>query len=85
MLRVLFVNVYRSRTCRLRLILPPFTFGLSEPGALRYWPFLLGAAVVLVAALGQDWTSVIASNRSRSESAGEKSPSIPEILFGPLF
>ena len=37
--------------CGLWLIASPFTFGYAESGALRYWHFLLGAAVVLLAAL----------------------------------
>jgi len=43
--------------CGLWLIASPFTFGYAELGALRYWHFLLGAAVVLLAALElwQDW------------------------------
>ena len=44
--------------CGLWLIASPFTFGFAESSALRYWHFLLGAAVVLLAALElwQDWT-----------------------------
>ncbi len=43
--------------CGLWLIASPFTFGYAESGALRYWHFLLGAAVVVLAALElwQDW------------------------------
>ena len=39
------------------LIASPFTFGYAEAGALRYWHFILGAIVVLLAALKlwQDW------------------------------
>ena len=39
------------------LIASPFTFGYAETGALRYWHFILGAIVVLLAALElwQDW------------------------------
>lgn len=39
------------------LIASPFTFGYAETGALRYWHFILGAIVVLLAALKlwQDW------------------------------
>ena len=39
------------------LIASPFTFGYAETGALRYWHFILGAIVVLLAALQlwQDW------------------------------
>jgi hypothetical protein len=44
--------------CGLWLIASPFTFGYAEVGALRYWHFILGAIVVLIAALElwQDWT-----------------------------
>jgi hypothetical protein len=44
--------------CGLWLIASPFTFGYDEAGALRYWHFVLGATVVLLAALElwQDWT-----------------------------
>ena len=44
--------------CGLWLIASPFTFGYVESGALRYWHFMLGAIVVLIAALElrQDWT-----------------------------
>jgi hypothetical protein len=40
------------------LIGSPFTLGYAETGALRYWHFILGAIVVLLAALKlwQDWT-----------------------------
>jgi len=43
--------------CGLWLIASPFTFGYAEAGALRYWQFALGAAVVLleVLELWQDW------------------------------
>ena len=43
--------------CGLWLIASPITFGYAESGALRYWHFLLGAAVVVLAALElrQDW------------------------------
>jgi O-antigen/teichoic acid export membrane protein len=39
------------------LIASPFTFVYAEAGALRYWHFILGAIVVLLAALKlwQDW------------------------------
>ena len=39
------------------LIASPFTFGYTEAGPLRYWHFILGAIVVLLAAweLWQDW------------------------------
>ena len=44
--------------CGLWLIASPFTFGYAESGALRYWHFVLGAIVALLAALElwQDWT-----------------------------
>ena len=74
--------------CGLWLIASPFTFGYADSGALRSWHFLLGTAVVLIAALQlwQDWTPEIASrNRSRSKSPHDKSPSIPEApLVGPI-
>ncbi len=43
--------------CGLWLAASPFTFGYAEAGALRYWHFVLGAVVVLLAALElwQDW------------------------------
>ena len=43
--------------CGLWLIASPFTFAYAESGALRYWHFILGAIVVLIAALElwQDW------------------------------
>ena len=39
------------------LMASPFTFGYAEAGALRYWHFVLGAIVTLLAALElwQDW------------------------------
>jgi len=39
------------------LIASPFTFGYAEADALRYWHFVLGAIVALLAALElwQDW------------------------------
>ena len=51
--------------CGLWLIASPFTFGYAESGALRYWHFLFGAAVVLLAALElwQDWTLSEAEHR----------------------
>jgi hypothetical protein len=44
--------------CGLWLIASPLTFDYAEFGALRYWHFILGAIVVLIAALElwQDWT-----------------------------
>ena len=49
--------------CGLWLIASPFIFGYADAGTLRYWHFLLGAAVVLLAMLElrQDW------NLSRAE------------------
>jgi hypothetical protein len=43
--------------CGLWLIASPFTFGYAEAGMLRYWHFILGAVVVLLAVLElwQDW------------------------------
>jgi hypothetical protein len=39
------------------LIASPFVFGYAEAGPLRYWHFVLGAFIVLLAAweLWQDW------------------------------
>lgn len=39
------------------LIASPFTFGYAEAGPLRYWHFILGAIVALLATweLWQDW------------------------------
>ena len=43
--------------CGLWLVASPFMFGYADAGTLRYWHFILGAAVVLLAALElrQDW------------------------------
>jgi hypothetical protein len=43
--------------CGLWLIASPFIFGYADAGTLRYWHFILGAAVVLLAVLElrQDW------------------------------
>lgn len=43
--------------CGLWLIASPFIFGYAAAGALRYWHFVLGIAVVLLAVLElwQDW------------------------------
>lgn len=43
--------------CGLWLIASPFMFGYADAGTLRYWHFILGAAVVLLAVLElrQDW------------------------------
>jgi hypothetical protein len=39
------------------LIASPFIFGYADAGTLRYWHFILGIAVVLLAVLElrQDW------------------------------
>jgi hypothetical protein len=44
--------------CGLWLIASPFILGYADAGMLRYWHFVLGAAVVLLAMLElrQDWT-----------------------------
>ena len=43
--------------CGLWLIASPFVFGYANADTLRYWHFILGAAVVLLAVLElwQDW------------------------------
>jgi hypothetical protein len=43
--------------CGLWLIASPFIFGYADAGTLRYWHFVLGAAVVVLALLElwQDW------------------------------
>jgi len=43
--------------CGLWLIASPFVFGYADAGTLRYWHFVLGGAVVLLAVLElrQDW------------------------------
>jgi hypothetical protein len=43
--------------CGLWLIASPFIFGYAGAGTLRYWHFVLGAAVFVLAALelSQDW------------------------------
>jgi hypothetical protein len=43
--------------CGLWLIASPFIFDYADAGTLRYWHFVLGAAVVLLAVLElrQDW------------------------------
>jgi hypothetical protein len=43
--------------CGLWLIASPFVFGYAGAGTLRYWHFVLGIAVVLLAVLElrQDW------------------------------
>jgi SPW repeat len=55
--------------CGLWLIASPFIFGYADAGMLRYWHFVLGAAVVLLAMLElrQDWnlSSAELTRRSR--------------------
>src|SRR5262245_11587875 len=43
--------------CGLWLMASPFIFGYADAGLLRYWHFVLGAAVLLLAVLElrQDW------------------------------
>lgn len=43
--------------CGLWLTASPFIFGYADAGALRYWDFVLGAVVVVLAVveLWQDW------------------------------
>jgi hypothetical protein len=43
--------------CGLWLVASPFIFGYANTGILRYWHFILGAAVVVLAVLElkQDW------------------------------
>ncbi len=43
--------------CGLWLIASPFIFGYADAGTLRYWHFVLGIAIALLAALelSQDW------------------------------
>ena len=43
--------------CGLWLIASPFVFGYADTGMLRYWHFVLGAVVVMLAVLElrQDW------------------------------
>jgi SPW repeat-containing protein len=57
--------------CGLWLIASPFVFGYADAGTLRYWHFVLGAAVVLLAMLElrQDWelsAAEIAGHSARS-------------------
>jgi hypothetical protein len=57
--------------CGLWLIASPFIFGYADAGAVRYWHFILGAAVVLLAMLElrQDWKlsdAEIAAHSARS-------------------
>jgi len=74
--------------CGFWLIASPFTFEYVGSGSLRYWHFLLGAAVMLIAVLElwQDWTPVVASfDRSQSKSADQRSLSMPAgPSVGPL-
>ncbi len=44
--------------CGIWLIASPFMFGYADTGTLRYWHFVLGLAVVLLALLElrQDWS-----------------------------
>ena len=44
--------------CGIWLMASPFAFGYAGSGVLRYWHFMLGAIVALLAALElwQDWT-----------------------------
>ena len=43
--------------CGLWLMASPFMFGYADAGTLRYWHFVLGAAVILLSVLElrQDW------------------------------
>ena len=43
--------------CGLWLVASPFIFGYADTGTLRYWHFVLGAVVVVLAVLelSQDW------------------------------
>ena len=54
--------------CGLWLIASPFIFGYADAGTLRYWHFVLGAAVVLLAVLElrQDWILSCAELRHHS-------------------
>jgi hypothetical protein len=56
--------------CGLWLIASPFIFGYADAGTLRYWHFVLGGCVVLLAALElrQDW------NLSRAELNHHSAP-----------
>ncbi len=51
-----FVDLHRweeglETACGLWLIASPFIFGYADAGTLRYWHFVLGTAVVLLAVL----------------------------------
>ena len=57
-----FVDLHRweeslEAACGLWLIASPFVFGYADAGTLRYWHFVLGFAVALLAVLElrQDW------------------------------
>jgi len=57
--------------CGLWLIASPFMFGYADAGTLRYWHFMLGVAVALLAILElrQDWKlsdTEIAGHSARS-------------------
>jgi hypothetical protein len=54
--------------CGLWLIASPFIFGYADAGTLRYWHFVLGAVVVLLAVLElrQDWKLNAAELRQHS-------------------
>ena len=54
--------------CGLWLIASPFIFGYADAGTLRYWHFVLGAIVVLLAVLElrQDWKLNAAELRQHS-------------------
>ena len=60
--------------CGLWLIVSPFIFGYAEAGALSYWHFVLGAAIVVLLAvleLWQNWKlsdEQAALRRGRSQS-----------------
>jgi SPW repeat-containing protein len=55
--------------CGLWLIASPFIFGYADAGTLRYWHFVLGGVVVLLAVLElrQDWK--LSSTELRRHSA----------------
>jgi hypothetical protein len=54
--------------CGLWLIASPFVFGYADAGTLRYWHFVLGIAVVVLAVLElrQDWKLGAAELRQHS-------------------
>ena len=56
--------------CGLWLVASPFIFGYADTGTLRYWHFVLGAVVVVLAMLelSQDWKlsdAELAQHRAR--------------------